>query len=89
MKRSVLFYVLLVATVCAGIAQNADSSIKDIKDKLESMGYDISSLQKAVDDISWFNRVGDVAFIDKVFITGPPISEKQVKILPPWESVIR
>jgi len=62
-----------------GIAQNADSSLKEIKDKIESMGYDISSLQKTMDDIYWYNRVGDVAFIDKVYITGPPISEKQVK----------
>lgn len=79
MKRSILLSVLLFAMVCPGIAQNADSSLKEIKDKIESMGYDISSLQKTMDDIYWYNRVGDVAFIDKVYITGPPISEKQVK----------
>jgi dipeptidyl aminopeptidase/acylaminoacyl peptidase len=74
-----LLSVLLFATVCPGIAQNADSTLKEIKVKIESMGFNISSLQKAVDDIYWYNRVGDVAFIDKVYITGPPISEKQVK----------
>jgi dipeptidyl aminopeptidase/acylaminoacyl peptidase len=79
MKRSVLPFVVLAVIFTSGIAQNADSSLKAIKSQVESMGYDISSLQKAVDDIYWYNRVGDVAFIDKVFITGPPISEKQVK----------
>ena len=79
MKRSILLSVLLFAMIYPGIAQNADSSLKEIKDKIESMGYDISSLQKTMDDIYWYNRVGDVAFIDKVYITGPPISEKQVK----------
>ena len=79
MKRSILLSVFLFAMICPGIAQIADSSLKEIKDKIESMGYDISSLQKTIDDIYWYNRVGDVAFIDKVYITGPPISEKQVK----------
>ena len=79
MKRSILLSVLLFALVCTGIGQNADSSLKEIKARVESLGYDISSLQKTMDDIYWYNRVGDVAFIDKVYITGPPISEKQVK----------
>jgi len=77
MKRSILLSVLLFAMICPGIAQTADSSLKEIKDKIESMGYDISSLQKTIDDIYWYNRVGDVAFIDKVYITGPPISESR------------
>jgi dipeptidyl aminopeptidase/acylaminoacyl peptidase len=29
-------------------------------------------LEKNIDDVLWFQRVGDVAFIDKVFMTGPP-----------------
>ena len=31
-------------------------------------------LSKQNDDILWFNRIGDVAFVDKIFITGPPRS---------------
>lgn len=34
-------------------------------------------LEKAIDDIQWFNKVGDVANIDKVYIVGPP--QKKVK----------
>jgi dipeptidyl aminopeptidase/acylaminoacyl peptidase len=79
MKRSIFLSVLLFAMICPVIAQNADSSLKEIKNKIESMGYDISTLQKTMDDIYWYNRVSDVAFIDKVYITGPPISEKQMK----------
>ncbi len=79
MKKSILFLLFLFAGILVAYTQNADSSLKEINSKLESMGYDISSLQKAVDDIYWYNRVGDIAFIDKVYITGPPISEKQVK----------
>ncbi|MEI8191495.1 MAG: prolyl oligopeptidase family serine peptidase, partial [candidate division NC10 bacterium] len=40
-----------------------------------------TALQKAVDDLAWYNRIGDVAYIDKVYITGPPIPESKVKNL--------
>lgn len=79
MKRLISLMVILVVTLRPGIGQNADSSLREIKSKVESMGYDISALQKAIDDIYWYNRCGDVAFIDKVYITGPPLAEKQVK----------
>lgn len=81
MKRSFLLFIIFLALVSPGKAQNDDSTLKEINSKIESMGYDITALQKAVDDIYWYNRVGDVAFIDKVYITGPPISERQVKNL--------
>ncbi|HNX43429.1 MAG TPA: prolyl oligopeptidase family serine peptidase [Bacteroidales bacterium] len=79
MKRPLFLLLLLFALVIPGTAQNDDSTLKEINAKIESLGYDIASLQKAVDDIYWYNRVGDVAFIDKVYITGPPVPEKQVK----------
>ena len=79
MKRPLFLLLLLFALVIPGTAQNDDSTLKEINAKIESLEYDIASLQKAVDDIYWYNRVGDVAFIDKVYITGPPVPEKQVK----------
>lgn len=42
------------------------------------MGFAIQSLQKAVDDIYWYSKCGDIAFIDKICITGPPIPESKV-----------
>ena len=38
----------------------------------QSLEHRLDVLQKNIDDILWFERVGDVAFIDKVFMTGPP-----------------
>jgi dipeptidyl aminopeptidase/acylaminoacyl peptidase len=38
----------------------------------ESLEHRLDVLEKNIDDILWFQRVGDVAFIDKVFMTGPP-----------------
>jgi len=37
-----------------------------------SLEHRLDELEKNVDDVLWFQRVGDVAFIDKVYMTGPP-----------------
>lgn len=38
----------------------------------ENLEHRLDVLEKNIDDVLWFQRVGDVAFIDKVFMTGPP-----------------
>lgn len=40
--------------------------------KFEDLEHRLDILEKAIDDIHWFNTVGDVALIDKLFIVGPP-----------------
>jgi dipeptidyl aminopeptidase/acylaminoacyl peptidase len=39
---------------------------------LENQDFDIDRLQKKIDDVLWFDRVGDVAEIDKVYIPTVP-----------------
>jgi len=43
-----------------------------IDGKFEALDHRIDELDKAVDDILWYDKVGDVADIDKLFIVGPP-----------------
>jgi acetyl esterase/lipase len=38
----------------------------------ENLEHRFDVLEKNIDDVLWFQRVGDVAFIDKVYMTGPP-----------------
>lgn len=45
---------------------------KLINNKFESLDHRLDQIEKAIDDIQWNNKVGDVADIDKVFIVGPP-----------------
>jgi dipeptidyl aminopeptidase/acylaminoacyl peptidase len=49
-----------------------DSISETIEKKFEALNYRIDELEKAVDDVLWYNKVGDIASIDKVFIVGPP-----------------
>ena len=49
-----------------------DSLKEQIDKKFEALDHRLDELAKAVDDVQWYNKVGDVASIDKVFIVGPP-----------------
>lgn len=56
-------------------------SLEDIKKQSskndESLQHRLDRLEKLVDDVLWFQRVGDVAFVDKVFMTGPPPAKEK------------
>lgn len=77
MKRLFTYLLLSLFFISSVIAQNNDSSQKELRKQIESLQFEFDAIKKAVDDIQWYNRVGDVAFIDKVYITGPPVSKKQ------------
>ena len=73
MKKIFLLIFLLIPLLMP--AQN-EQSIKEEVAKLTeanvALNHRLDQLQKQADDVLWFNRLGDVSFIDKVFIAGPP-----------------
>ncbi len=69
---------ITAAFLITGIAfsQNTDSeNVKTdlLKQKFENMNHRLDVLEKMIDDVLWHHRLGDVAFIDKVRLTGPPL----------------
>ena len=73
MKKLILLFILIFTTNCFS---QADTILVQKLDSLlnynENLEHRLDVLEKNIDDILWFQRVGDVAFIDKVFMTGPP-----------------
>ena len=70
---TMLSFVLISVSLKA--QENRDEKNKTnelIEKKFEDLNHRLDVLEKAADDIQWFNKVGDVALIDKVFIVGPP-----------------
>jgi dipeptidyl aminopeptidase/acylaminoacyl peptidase len=76
-----LSMTLLVAAgllwVCPGVgAQQADPSLEKrldgLEKKIDALDYRFDQVLKQVDDVLWFERVGDVAEIDKVYIPTVP-----------------
>jgi len=47
--------------------------LKSLKNFNEKLDHRLDVIQKKIDDIIWFQRVGDVAFIDKVYIASVPL----------------
>lgn len=69
MKRIICLFVFLVSVIAYSQQAPQTSETDNMNDQLT---YRLDMLQKSIDDVLWFDRVGDVAFIDKVYIVGPP-----------------
>ena len=81
--RKITLFVLFLSIPFVPILSQTEStnimeSIEEIQKYTESLEHRLDVLQKKIDDVIWFDRVGDLAFIDKIYITGPP-SEKNFK----------
>lgn len=50
------------------------NAINRINSNFERLSHQFDILEKKTDDIYWYNKVGDIAFIDKVYMTGPPLA---------------
>jgi len=51
---------------------DAPDQKQQIEQKFQSLEHRLDQLEKAIDDILWYQKVGDVANLDKVYIVGPP-----------------
>jgi dipeptidyl aminopeptidase/acylaminoacyl peptidase len=75
-RNLILGLVIVFISGNALFAQEKEASgneeIKTLQKKIENLQHDFDVLNKGIDDLQWYNKVGDVAYIDKVFITGPP-----------------
>jgi dipeptidyl aminopeptidase/acylaminoacyl peptidase len=85
---SIAWVVVLIVLAVIGRSSFADGSeevqkpvpeeaqlhqkIEALEEKLEAATYQIDRVLKKVDDLLWFQRVGDVADIDKIFIPTVP-----------------
>ena len=48
------------------------NAIKEVQGSFDALDHRLDVIEKSIDDLLWYDRVGDVAFIDKIYITGPP-----------------
>ncbi len=77
--RRILFSIVLILLFCSYLPAFAQSSTDDenaelkyLRREFESLRHRFDELKKAIDDVLWYHRVGDVALVDKVRIVGPP-----------------
>ncbi len=67
---------LVTATVISTVAfaRQAEQQTPNeaIDEQFEALDHRLDVLEKAVDDLLWYDKVGDVASIDKIYQVGPP-----------------
>jgi len=78
MKMKLITYLLLLTGIGTGLFAQPGTTelmdaIKEVGGDFEGLSHRLDVIEKKIDDIYWYNKVGDVAFIDKVFFTGPPL----------------
>ncbi len=78
-------YLLALVCVCLigfclpsnSYAQSTSAKInslaEEIEDNDENLRHRLDKLEKQIDDLMWFQRLGDIAHIDKLYMTGPPL----------------
>ena len=76
MRNNLLFILILCCTISAQATAQTDSTLLKKVEQLQKTVADYEHrfdiLEKQIDDIQWFNRLSDVAHVDKVRLTSTP-----------------
>ena len=71
-----LFFLVTVFILSGSFVKGQDNGLanqlRELQKSLDANQHRYDVLEKKIDDVLWFHRLGDVAFIDKVIIAGPP-----------------
>jgi dipeptidyl aminopeptidase/acylaminoacyl peptidase len=64
--------LLMLAVIQVSADEPETSEIQAVSRQLTNMKHRFDVLEKQLEDVLWYQKVGDVAIVDKVYITGPP-----------------
>lgn len=70
---TIFLFVIISSGLVAQVSneqlmRNQEAMLKELRD----LRYRFDVIEKAIDDIMWHKVVGDVAYVDKLFMAGPP-----------------
>lgn len=77
----IIAFLFLSATFSNAQSNNPGKDISDsllqkeilsLKKQIENNEHTYDALTKKIDDILWYQKVGDIAYVDKVRLAGPP-----------------
>ncbi|HNX50443.1 MAG TPA: alpha/beta fold hydrolase [Thermoanaerobaculaceae bacterium] len=72
LSTAICMLLPLIAIGQAGPESEVTRQLAALKRANEALEHRLDMLAKAIDDVTWFARVGDVAIVDKWRIVGPP-----------------
>jgi len=75
MKQLIFSLAIIILTAIPGFTQNISGAVKNLETLQKndaSLDHRIDQLSKQIDDLMWYQKVGDIAHVDKLYIYGPP-----------------
>ena len=74
-KSSIILTIvsMLSSLMIAQTEETISKELNSLKKFNEELEHRLDVLEKTIDDILWFHKLGDIAFVDKVRLTGPPL----------------
>ena len=79
MKRISPLILLVFATFSSFGQENQEVAkvIEKLESQNEMLRHRLDVVEKMIDDQLWVTKVGDVAHVDKVYMTGPPLRKEK------------
>jgi dipeptidyl aminopeptidase/acylaminoacyl peptidase len=71
----ILYFITSLLTPIISVSQdsiNISKQLESLKKDNKILRHRLDRLEKGIDDITWYHKVGSVAHIDKVYMYGPP-----------------
>lgn len=72
-------YFITQTTTAQENTDKMGTIISNLEKVNNTLHHRIDVLEKSIDDLMWFQRLGDVAYIDKLYMTGPPLWKEKNK----------
>ena len=75
MLRYFTIVFLLLSVINSTTAQNYDElkkGIEQLSKEDDNLSHRLDQLAKMIDDVLWQQKIGDIAYVDKLYIYGPP-----------------
>lgn len=70
--KPILTLLCVLCFFLADAQSPSSEKLETVEQLLRDYRHRFDKLEKMIDDVLWYHRVGDVAIVDKVFIYGPP-----------------
>ena len=81
MRNSIFLLLILLFFSTGHSAAQEEGTEAGIQEQIDrqfdNLGHRLDQLSKSVDDLLWYQKVGDMAHIDKVYIYGPPLWKEE------------
>jgi len=72
-----VFFLYMPHTLFSQTTEELRAQIEGLNSQISNMQHTFNMLQKQIDDVLWIQKLEDVAWVDKVYIYGPPLWKEE------------